>query len=444
MIAIDQPPTESEEPEQGLISAIFFDPTCIDVVSSIVQASDFLINDMRIFYQAMIVLHAAKQPVNDIAVVIDFLKRAGRFSQLGGAAGVFKVLRSAPHFAHAKYYAEIIAKRAQRRGQIKIAEEMLRDATEGTLEPDEISATTIARLDGLRSVKVAEVRRAGDVASELVDDLERQLNQPIKRGVMTGIYTLDATVGGMMPGELVVLAARTSVGKTVMGMQIAEHSALHERPALVASLEMKDREVVGRTIAKHSGINGMDLRSGNLTVEDIKTLRTTGKMLGEMPLFIWAPSSPTVAQIRAMAKLHHAREGLQLLVIDYLSFIKPASYRGNKVDWIGDITIGLKEIAKELSIPILLLAQLNRASEKETRMPRLDDLRDSGSIEQDADVVIFLHKADRKDVDTTLIVAKHRHGTIFKMPLEWDARSTTFIDPKQPVANNALANFNRG
>jgi replicative DNA helicase len=239
-----------------------------------------------------------------------------------------------------------------------------------------------------------------------------------------------------MPGELVILAARPGVGKTTLGMQIALHNARKSRPTLFASLEMTADELASRLASGLTGINIRKLRGASISAPQIEQITAVGDDLLQSPLRIWSPPSTTLQRLRAVAKCEAGGYGLSLLVVDYLGLIKATDGRKPRYEQVGEISAGLKALAKELSIPVLALCQLNREADGE--LPRLSHLRDSGSIEQDADVVMFIHRTPDA---CKLIVAKHRHGMTDEYTVKFNPSESRFEDLSAADMPNFVPEF---
>jgi len=236
----------------------------------------------------------------------------------------------------------------------------------------------------------------------------------------TGLSELDDLIGGFHAGDLCVLAARASVGKTAFAMQIAEHNANRGRPVLFVSLEMDAVDIFDRLIANDTGISASRLRGGrkSLSDNDLERIANSATSYHDLPLTVYAPSKSTTNDIRTAARIAQARHGLNLIVIDYLSFIRHPERRMERREQIGEICKELKRLAKDLKVPVIVLSQLNRMAEGE--VPTLAMLRESGSVEEDADQVVFVHRAERTSVDGQLIVAKNRHGQCGSVEVDWN------------------------
>jgi replicative DNA helicase len=260
---------------------------------------------------------------------------------------------------------------------------------------------------------------------------------------MTGLDTIDNSLGGLFPGELTVVAARTSNGKTALALQIAEHNAERNRPVLFFSLEMTATELGQRLLCGRTQVDNRDVRKGTVGADDVARLIGETKILATLPLWVWARYGTTLAMIRGLSQIHHSRHGIRMIVVDYIARVKRTDFRMERREFIGEITNGLKDLAKELNVPVLALSQLNREAEGET--PSLAMLSESSSVENDADAVLFLHR-DREHPETKLIIAKQRHGVTGTFSLYFDGPRTRFLDerPAETCSNytSSFRDFN--
>lgn len=436
-------PTElpkSEESEKSLLAAALCDPRVLDTVESIVTRLDFFDDVLGKTFGLLQTLRAAGQPF-DPGLVIDALRRSELLLALGGGQAVAELFQRTWESGNAVYYAREIAKSSALRRQIMIGEQMIRMAHVRNADPADVRSWAETQLERTGSVDGLEVRTARDVAVEFVEELIADSKEGRKPGVMTGFWSLDNAIGSLQKGELVIVGARPSVGKTAFALQIADHVAMRAKRSLVVSLEMRDRELIARLLAKHSGINGRAIRSRVLGSDDHQKLAATAESMESMALSVWAPASAKMAQIRAISRLEHAKEKLELLVVDYLQMIDQDSQAIDRKVHVGRCSRALKALAKELDIPVLVACQLNR--EAEGQRPTLGNLRDSGEIEQDADVVMLLHRETRDAVETILDVAKHRNNETGAMVLHYDGGSTSFSDPNEPKPVKSFADWNQ-
>jgi replicative DNA helicase len=421
----------STEAEHALIGSILIDPSNVSHVSGEVSARDFADFDLGCLWDALVTLQESGTPIGDMAVVVPELRRMRLPGGVADGACLMRLIQSGIA-CHARNYAAEVKKASKLRQQSQVAAELARLVLAPEADPDRIASWLEAATVSTGTHR-ADCRQFGVVADEWLTEL--QTSQFRERIVMSGIYELDERVGGWLPGELVILAARTSVGKTAMAMQITSDLAERSRPVLFVSLEMKDRELVGRILCGAAEVDNRRIRNGRHNGHDVAQLKVQADRLRPNPLFIWAPHRATTGKIRAMAKRMQAVKGLDLLVVDYIGLIQPADSKRQRYEQIGQMTGDLKAIAKELNVPVLALCQLNRDADGQE--PRLSQLRESGSIEQDADVVLFIHRESREKPEATLIVAKHRHAEVGKMTLQWSTSRLRFEYPEvKPVIDS--------
>ncbi len=439
MNAEPTPPTNADA-ERSLLGSVVADPSNFDRVADVFSSRDFADDALRQAYDAVEALWRCGQVVNDSKLLPSLMRHTKAWEALGGAEGVARLFSHVGASSHAIYYAKEVSRCAGLRRQIKLAEELLRRASDPKGDPSDVRMFAEAQFAAFESPHDSPVRSVGAIASESVRQIAADLETSRRPGVMTGLYTFDSTIGSLMCGELALLAARPSVGKTALGLQIGEHVATRGRRVLVVSLEMRDRELVDRMLAKHSGVNGRRIRSRKLDAADLSRLRGAAGSMGEMPLQVWSPPRATASQIRAVAKLEQSRGGLDFVVVDYVGLIRSGRVVKDARERVSDAGAAMKALAKELDVPVLCLAQLNR--EAETQRPGLQNLAESGTLEADADMVMFLHKQRREDADADLIVAKNRNGEIGEMRLNWHKESTQFTDPLAPTREGAFDEWN--
>ncbi|MAH47128.1 hypothetical protein CMI37_14975 [Candidatus Pacearchaeota archaeon] len=309
------------------------------------------------------------------------------------------------------------------RRMVIIADEARAKASDPAGEPQEVAQWLRARLDDVGVNLDTEAVRIALGASELVDTLDAARTASAGRGVPSGMISIDEAAGNFMDGELTILAARPGVGKTALALQIADYTARQMRPVLFVSLEMTNRELVTRVIAAATRLDSRDIRACNLSTDDIKLIRAAKTDLDGVPLSLYSPPRANILDIRAMSRLQHAQDPLRMIVVDYIGLVRPTDWRRPRHEQVSQVSADLKALAKELSVPVLALCQLNR--EADGARPRLSHLRESGSIEQDADVVMFIHQ---EKGETELIIAKHRHGETGSVQMNWNPASVRFSD----------------
>ncbi|NND98261.1 MAG: replicative DNA helicase, partial [Pirellulaceae bacterium] len=353
-----------------------------------------------------------------------------------------KLSGSVPNAEHAVYYASIVTEKAVYRKLIESSTEILRDAYDQASEARELCAQAeqkvFAIMDGRSTQSVHSI---SDVLHQAMDRMDARMRGEATDGsVETGFTDFDTMTGGLHHGELIILAARPSMGKTALAMNIAEHAAIHDQaPVLFVSLEMSGIELADRMLCSLSRVNGHRLRNGTISSDDHTRLIDKANEISEAPLFVDDSPSRTVSEIAAAARRIKRREGkLGMIVIDYLQLIEPDNSRDPRQEQVAKIARRLKGMARELEVPMLCLSQLNRqAEDSKDHRPKLSHLRESGAIEQDADVVMFVHREeyyhrgeDRAQYhgQAEIIIAKQRNGPVGDVALTWEADYTRFSD----------------
>lgn len=424
----DRIPPNDTDAERSLLGSLILDPRNVDKVSRITSGSDFHVPANGSLFDAMVSIQQAGLPIGDMTILRAELVKL-RLSELWPSLELASLAKSATG-NNASYYAHRVRECSRRRRYVDIASQLAVRAFDSSAE--DVGGWLASQLDGLDHDRATGVRSVGEIAVDVLDDLDTA--GATGRGLMTGLVSIDEAVGAMMPSESWVLAARPGLGKTSLAMQIALHNAERDRSVLFVSLEMSDRELIQRLICSRSQINQRRVRTGKLGPADRQTMVNAGAELWHLPLRVWSPSQATMQDIRATARLEQKANGLALLVVDYLQLVAPAraDEKRSATEQVTNISNAVKRLAKELAVPIFVLAQLNRESEKSKSRPTLGHLRQSGAIEQDADVVMFLHRdpENRTKPETELLVAKHRHGVEGKIDLDWIGHETRFADPE--------------
>lgn len=431
-------PPHSLEAEKAVLGSILLDPRVLDDVATQLVADDFYVDAHRKIYARILEMHAENRTI-DLMLLVEELRRHGEFEAVGGAAYLAEVAQSVAVASHAVYYAEIVRNHALTRALIHAGTDIVRDAFDLSLEPREIINRAEERIFAVRDRRSSgDAVPVSDVLFEAFQMIDRRM-QGESTGVPTGFTDLDKLTGGLHDSELVILAARPSMGKTALATNIAEHVSVDSGlTTLFVSLEMSRLELVQRMLCSRGKINGHKFRSGFLSAEDREKLVRAAGELSRAQLFIDDSPSKTVTEIAAVARRLKRRSGLRLIVIDYLQLIEPDNPKDPRQEQVAKMTRRLKTLARELKIPILCLAQLNRQTEvaKDNR-PRLSHLRESGAIEQDADVVMFVHREEyyhtREEAQNQglcglaeIIVAKQRNGPIGDVKLTWREEFTRF------------------
>lgn len=429
----------SPEAEQSVLGAILLDSSCMDQVTEILPKPEYFYQvNNALIYEAMLELFTAGQPV-DFVTVLEHLKENESFDETTGKVYLMQLAQLVPAISHADTYAKIVRDRYDVRTLILAARQILDDAAEGGNEASLLLDSAEQRIFDIRQGKNMQgLQPLNEVIIETFDRLDR-LNSPDKdlyRGIPTGIGELDETITGLNRSDLIILAARPGMGKTSFALNIARHAAVTARKKVAFfSLEMSREQLASRLLSTEALVGGTKLRTGELNEGEWARLIEGGDILSKAPIYLDDNSSITVPEMKAKIR---RQGGVDLIIIDYLQLMNSAKRIDNRVQEISEITRNLKIMAKELNVPVIALSQLARASEKRTEhRPVLSDLRDSGSIEQDADIVLFLYREDyyqnengpNEDADRNsgeCIVAKNRHGEIKTVPLHWQGEFMRF------------------
>lgn len=441
--------------EAGVLGSILIKPDVCDDVALILRPEDFYDDANRTLFEHLLRMHDAGRKI-DGTLLLEQLNASGDLESVGGEANLARIVQSTPTAAHAVYYAEIVRDKATYRSLIDASTDILKDAYDESHAAREALSHAeqkiFAILDNRGASNISDIRA---VLHEAMDRLDaRMRGEHNTGGVETGFADLDKLTSGLHNGELVVLAARPSMGKTAFALNIAENVAMRQQVAtLFVSLEMSAIELADRMLCSYAHVNGHRLRSGSLSQADRLRLVEKAAELSQAPLYVDDSASRTVTEIAAAARrIARRHKRLGLIVIDYLQLIEPDDSNDPRQEQVAKMTRRLKGLARELKVPVLCLAQLNRQAEasKDNR-PRLSHLRESGAIEQDADVVMFVHREsyylrgeerDQRENEAEIIVAKQRNGPIDDVPLVWRKDFTRFED-KAPERLQAFDDYNQ-
>lgn len=432
---IDKLPPQDIEAEQSVIGAILIDKEAFFRVADVIYPNDFYVDGHRRIFETMTELSEKGEPL-DILSVSSKLKEKNLLDLVGGKGTLTKIVNAVPSAAHVVHYANIVHKKSVLRKLIEsshhIGELGYKEEEDVEILLDQAESHIFQISERLSSQNFASLKNDLGEAFERIDNLHKNTGE--MRGVPTGFPDLDNMLSGMQKADLIILAARPSLGKSSFALNIAKNAAIKAKvPVGVFSLEMSRDQIVDRLIAADGEVDLWKLRTGKLSSsgEDNDFVRIQKALgnLSEAPIYIDDGLTSTVLQMRAMARRLQAEKGLGLLVVDYLQLITPRGNSDSMVQQITEISRSLKALARELSIPVLALSQLSRAVEQRPdKTPRLSDLRDSGSIEQDADVVMFISRDPRDQDDNTadIHIAKHRNGPIGKVQLVFNDSYATF------------------
>lgn len=432
-------PPQDLDMERALLGALLLNPNAMYEVADVVGIDSFYAGKHRTIFDAMLTLYSKGEPM-DVVTVSGKLKERKQLTDVGGTAYLSELAGTAASPGSARHYAQAVQKKFVLRSLIdaasKIGElgfEEDRDI-EQVIDEAQSAIFSVANAPMLQNFSSLKDELSG--AWERLEKLQKHAGTI--RGVPTGFPQLDNMLAGLQKSDLIILAARPSMGKTSLALDIARQSATkHKTPVGIFSLEMSSQQLVDRMLAAQAGVNSWRLRTGKISKDDeYERLQAGIAELSEAPIFIDDKPGMTVMSMRAVARRLKMERDLGLIIIDYLQLITPTNAKASEslVQQVTEISRALKGMARELDVPVLALSQLSRAVEQRGGRPRLSDLRDSGSIEQDADVVMFIHREDmmgnRSSNDKTgiaeILIEKHRNGPVGKVDLKFDDEKTTF------------------
>ncbi|MBQ3047888.1 MAG: replicative DNA helicase [Clostridia bacterium] len=428
------------EAEQSILGCNLLDDNVAIQIMSMLKPEDFYTEAHKTIFEAMTTIHAASKPI-DYVTLTDELERMGALEAIGGIDYITTLTNVVPSSANYKHYADIVKRTSLMRKLIRSSQEIIEKAYEGQ-EENILGFAEKTIFDISEQEDFSSLVAIGDTLDDVLNKFEEiDKNGGQVRGITTGLESLDKLTGGLQRSDLILLAARPSVGKTSLAMNIVNNAALlGKHKVAVFSLEMPKEQITQRTLCSVSGVSMEKALKGKLQPSDWSALWEGSKKLSEAKIYIDDSSMNTSVQILSKCRrLKREQGGLDLVMIDYLQLMSPAkkSKDSNRQNEVAEITRNLKIAARELQVPIILLSQLSRDIEKrEGHEPVLSDLRESGAIEQDADIVMFIHNPSRYgDLQVEdgpniceLIVAKHRNGSLAKIKLKWIPEITTFVD----------------
>lgn len=430
-------PPQNLEAERSVLGSILLDPEVLPNVAEVLKVEHFYSPQHALIFEAVLQLYQASKPV-DLVTLTSQLKKNNKLQQVGGSAYLSELVAIVPTSAHSEEYAALVKEESTRRSLISLASKAqeLAQSQEKPLEDvlDELESK-------LFSISQSTVKKDFSTAAELIEQHielmeEYSRNPNALHGISTGLKALDGILGGLHKSDLLIVAARPGVGKTSFALELARYAAVdNAKSVAIFSLEMPANQLIRRILAQQSNVSLWDIRQAQLTDAAYARMAEAYDLVSRARIFVDDNPSLTVMQLRSKARKLMLEQGLDLLVIDYLQLMQGSTSKvENRVQEITEISRSLKILARELNIPVIALAQLNRSVENRTdRVPQLSDLRDSGSIEQDADVVMFLSREKQFNPESTkdttdIFVAKHRNGAVGRVELRFIEESTKFAD----------------
>jgi len=433
---VDRVPPHNLEAEMSVLGAMMLSTEAVGLCVQYLDSDSFYRAEHRTLFQVLVGQYEKNEPT-DLVTMKEALAQRSQLEEVGGDEYLIALADSVPTVANAEYYAKIVKDKALLRGLIQAAAEIIRDAHSKRESVDDVLDRCEQRIFEVVERKI--VGQAHDVRTILADVMQKVdfIGKRAITGVATGFADLDDKTRGLQPGELIILAARPSVGKSALALNIAEHVAVDaEQPVAFFSLEMSKSELALRLLSSRAEVDGQRLRKGDVPVEKARLIvQKVVPYISNKPLYIDDTPGLRAIDLRAKCRRLLARYNIRLVVVDYLQLMSSPGAESRQVE-VANISRGLKALARELDLPVLAVAQLRRESEEHKR-PRLSDLRESGALEQDADVVLLLHREAMRQAPGTkeydqvagqaeLIIAKQRNGPTDRLKLTWQREFTRF------------------
>jgi len=432
-------PPQSIEAERSLLGSLMLDKNAILKVADFLKPEDFYRPEHQEIYLACLEIFEKGEPI-DFLSISNRLKEKNLLEEIGGSSYLTELINSVPTPSHALNYAKIIHRKRTLRDLIEAGQDIEALGYNETEDINSILDKAERRIFSIAQKSLTQefvpVKATLEEAFERIDKLSRR--EAGMRGLATGFTDLDNILAGLQKSDLIILASRPTLGKSALACNIAANITINEKiPVGIFSLEMSRDQVVDRLISGISGVDLWRLRTGRLSAEgddnDFTRIQQALGILSEAPIYIDDAASPTVLQMKAMCRRLQVEKGLGLVIIDYLQLMEPLNPAANPVQQVSENSRALKALARELNVPVLVVSQLSRAVEQRSpQIPRLSDLRQSGTIEQDSDVVLFIYREDRYRPESPrkgiadIIIAKHRNGPVGRVELYFDERRVTF------------------
>ncbi|MHC1717839.1 MAG: replicative DNA helicase [Acidaminococcaceae bacterium] len=436
---IDRVPPQNIEAEQAVLGAMMIDKEAISKATEILRDNDFYRQDHRAVYQVIVDLFSKNQAV-DMVTVTEALKREGKLEDVGGIQFITYLANAVPTAANISYHAKIVEEKSLLRQLISVSTQIAGSGYEGSEDVNTLLDNAERMILGVSERKISrDFAPIKEVVMSAVDRIDELYN---KKGGITGIATgfidFDHLTSGLQPSDLILIAARPSMGKTALVLNMAQNVAIREKKSVAFfSLEMSKEQLVQRMLCSEASIDSSRLRIGELEDNDWEKLIWAADSLSRAEIFIDDTPGITVMEMRAKARRLKVEHNLQLIVIDYLQLMQGSGKKSgeNRQQELSDISRSLKALARELNVPVIALSQLSRSVEsRQVKRPMLSDLRESGALEQDADLVAFLYREDYYDKETEnkniteLIIAKHRNGPVDTVKLFFHKQFTRFAN----------------
>ena len=430
-------PPNSLDTEKSLLGAILSDGSKLDLIIDKVKSEDFYYHKHQIIYDSIISISNKREPI-DLITITNHLENIKELESIGGVIYLSHLIEFTPVVSNVEQYAEIILQKSLRRKLLKVSQKISQLAIDQSEETDELIDKVENSLFEITSQEVSS--EYSSIDKILLDSFERleqmHHHKGGLKGLRTGFTDLDNLLAGLHKSDLIIVAARPSMGKSSLAMNIARQVLdSSNSPICYFSLEMSKEQLVDRLLASESRVDSWKIRTHNLNDNDYDKMSVAMDSLAKIPLFIDDSAGLSITEIRTKARRIQMQHGLGLIIIDYLQLMSGRTSKGdhNRVQEISEISRGLKSLARELNIPIIALSQLSRTVEsRRPQIPQLADLRESGSIEQDADIVMFIYRKGHYEPDTeepnlaTIMIKKHRNGPLGDIKLYWHDKFTQF------------------
>lgn len=423
--------------EQAVLGSMLVSKDAVQVAVEVLKPDDFYREDNKEIYAAMMDIYSVGREI-DMITVTEQLKLRGTLERVGGTQNLATLIDNVPTTSNIERYVEIVEQKATSRNLIKVTSDIMKVSYAQTEELDTIieqAEKGIFDLAQNRNSKSYSGMK--EILVTTLDSIEKMYENKEKlSGIESGFIDLDEKISGLNNSDLIIVAARPAMGKSAFVLNIASYVAMHDKiPVMIFNLEMSKEQLVKRMLSSESEIDSMRLNNANLEQEDWIKMADASNRLADVPIYIDDTPILTPSEIRAKCRKAKLEKNVGLIIIDYLQLMESKTANGSRQQEISEISRGLKILAKELDVPVIALSQLSRATESRAdHRPMLSDLRESGSIEQDADIVMFLHREDYYDKDTEkkniaeVIIAKNRHGETGTIELAWLGKYTKFAN----------------
>lgn len=429
-------PPHSTEAEESVLGAVLLDNQVMNDALTLLQSSDFYRSGHQYIFEGMEALDRENKPI-DIITLSDKLRGMGALDECGGLEYLGRLSTIVPSAANVTYYARLVKEKALRRRMIHEASNVITDAFEDSGSIEEFLDATEQKILGVAESRATQAfHRVGDVVQESIKLVEKLYDQkePVT-GVSTGFFKMDEKTAGFQPSDLIILAARPSMGKTALALSIVQHVGIEKKGAVALfSLEMSKEQLVLRMLCSEARVSNSKVRTGHLGERDFPRLVDAASRIAEAPIFIDDTPALPISELRAKCRRLHRDTPLSLVAVDYLQLMRSPAYSNSREQEIADISRSLKALAKELHVPVIALSQLNRSLEQRNdKRPMMSDLRESGAIEQDADIIMFIYRDEVYNPENTadkgvaeVIIGKQRSGPTGIIRLAFSGEFTRF------------------